>query len=146
MIRSLILSLFVLGISLGCSKSKKSIEDNEKTTVQTISKADTMAWVGEYVGTVPSSKDIGLEMKLMLNPSNTYSLQITHLRKNPKDNEVKEFKGDVQWEDDSTTIVLNELDSMSNKFKIKPGEVLYLNPDATPNTGKLAEFYALKKK
>lgn len=86
-------------------------------------------------------------MTLVLNPSNTYDLKIIHLQKDPKNNTEENISGDIKWEEDSTTIVLNEVDSIkSNKFRIKPGLVEFLNPDATPNTGNLAEFYVLKKK
>ncbi|MDO5656477.1 MAG: copper resistance protein NlpE N-terminal domain-containing protein [Flavobacteriaceae bacterium] len=113
----------------------------------TVTKEDTLGWIGTYTGTVPDANSVGLEMKLVLNPSNTYDLQITHLQKNPKDNIIENITGEINWEEDSTTIILKEVDSIySNKFRIKPGIVEYLNPDATPNTGKLAEFYVLKKK
>lgn len=130
------------------SCSKNSTEELQALEVENavITKVDTMDWVGVYTGTVPNAEDIGLEMKLSLNPSNTYDLEITHLRSDPKDNIRKEFSGEIHWADDSTIIELREIDSLSNKFKIRPGRVDYLNPDATPNSGKLAEFYVLKKK
>ena len=144
--RSWLVSFALFGILLSCNNKAAEATSAEAGQEKAIPKTDTADWIGEYFGTVPSSKDIGLEMKLILNPSNTYSLQITHLRTNPKDNEVKEFTGEIHWDEDSTTIVLKELDSLSNQFKVKPGKVEYLNPDATPNTGTLAEFYTLKKK
>ena len=138
------IGLVLMSIILSCNNSVAENSD-VKADVVTISKLDTAAWIGTYSGTVPNANDIGLDMKLTLNPSNTYNLHITHLRTNPKDNIKKEFNGQIQWEDDSTTIVLPEMDSMTNIFKIKPGKVEYLNPDATPNSGNLAEFYVLKK-
>ena len=136
--------LVLASVLISCN-NKEAEENVAKAELIPISKVDTAAWVGVYQGTVPSVNDIGLDMKLTLNPSNTYSMLITHLRKNPKDNTTKEFTGEIGWEEDSTTIVLHEMDSLSNKFKVKPGKVEYLNPDATPNTGNLAEFYVLKK-
>lgn len=144
--RVLLLHLALIGLFFACSESSPKQSNLSDLKNDSISKLDTLDWVGVYTGTVPNATDIGLEMKLSLNPSNTYDLVITHLRSNPKDNVKREFSGEIHWIDDSTTIELKEIDSLSNKFKIRPGQVDYLNPDATPNTGKLAEFYVLKKK
>lgn len=142
-----VIGFMLMGFIFGCNDTteKKAVEKNEITT---ISKVDTSDWIGVYLGTVPHAKDtndISLDMKLTLNPSNTYSLIVTHLRKNPKDNYKKDYSGQIEWDEDSTTITLHEIDSLSKKFKIKPGKVEYLNPDATPNSGNLSEFYVLKK-
>ena len=137
------IGLFLLIVSC----SQKAVEQQEAVVVQdTITKEDTLGWIGTYSGTVPDAKSVGLEMTLILNPSNTYDLKIVHLQKDPKDNTEENITGEIEWEEDSTTIVLKEVDSIySNKFRIKKGFVEYLNPDATPNTGNLAEFYVLKK-
>lgn len=128
-----------------CSNSAET-QTGPVTVKDSLTKQDTGRWVGTYKGTVPDKNSVGLEMTLALNPSNTYDLTITHLQKDPKNNTVENITGEINWEDDSTTIVLKEVDSIySNKFRIKPGIVEYLNPDATPNTGDLAEFYVLKK-
>ena len=134
-------ALFVVA----CTKEATRTEPLAFAKADTITKEDTISWTGIYSGTVPNPKSVGLEMKLTLNPSNTYSLNVIHLQKDPKDNIEEEFTGEINWEDDSTTIVLKELDSISNKFRIKKDIVEYLNPDATPNTSDLAEFYVLKK-
>lgn len=143
-----VIGLVLLSLFIGCNNSsEKDVLKNKE--VKSISKVDTADWIGVYHGTVPHDKDtsdISLDMTLTLNPSNTYSLSITHLKTNPKDNIKNEYSGEIRWDEDSTTIELEEIDSVSNKFKIKPGKVEYLNPDATPNSGKLAEFYVLKKK
>lgn len=140
-----VISIIVIGLIFGCSK-KTTEKEVLVEQYDSITRVDTAAWVGVYTGIVPNSTDIGLEMKLSLNPSNTYDIVITNLTSNPKDNIRREYSGQIHWDEDSTTIELREIDSISNKFKIRPGQVDYLNPDATPNTGKLAEFYVLKKK
>lgn len=145
---SRVLGLFLLiGLIWNCSNAPvETVAPLAEADTTSITKEDTLGWAGTYKGTVPDANSVGLEMTLVLNPSNTYDLQITHLQKDPKDNTVENITGDIVWEEDSTTIVLKEVDSIySNKFRIKPGIIEYLNPDSTPNTGSLSEFYVLKK-
>lgn len=132
--KTLVFGLVLISLFFSCNNTTPEKTEVDPSQLTAISKVDTANWIGTYIGTVPNSdeKDIGLDMKLTLNPSNTYNLHITHLRTNPKDNTEKEYNGEILWEEDSTTIVLGEIDSLSNKFKVKPGKVEYLNPDATP--------------
>ncbi|MGI9526164.1 MAG: copper resistance protein NlpE N-terminal domain-containing protein [Weeksellaceae bacterium] len=141
-----ILVSFIVLISLiQCSQKKEPAMGG--TLVNNIATAiDTSSWKGLYHGTVPYKHGVGMSMDLSLYPSNTYNLDITFLKKNPKDNQRVNYTGEIEWGKDSSTIILNELDTISNKFRVRKNVVEYLNPDATPNTGELAEFYILKRK
>lgn len=137
--------LVVSILFIQCSQKEKKTSAIKGENHHAITAIDTSGWQGVYQGTVPSKTCVGMDMNLSLNPSNTYELNITFLQKNPIDNQTARYKGNIEWAKDSATIILKELDTISNKFRVRKNVVEYLNPDATPNTGQLSEFYILKR-
>ena len=106
---------------------------------------NVLSWAGDYVGNIPSASSIGMKMKLSLSAFGKYNLEIKTLNDDPKENKTHRYHGKIKWHKDSTTLSLVGFDSLSNKFRLNENELIYLNPDGTPNSGSLAEFYRLKK-
>lgn len=145
--------LSILILAIACQKKTSPVVtpttqldtlDNGEIINATKTK-NSLSWPGDYTGNIPSTSSIGIKMKLSLSSFDKYNLEIKTLNDNPKENKIHHYSGKIQWSEDSTTLSLVGFDSLSNKFKLSENEVIYLNPDGTPNSGALAEFYKLKK-
>ncbi|MXV39043.1 hypothetical protein GO491_10215 [Flavobacteriaceae bacterium Ap0902] len=140
----LVYLFFILFFFVQC-KNREERSHIKLEESKAIPSKDTASWTGIYKGTVPSKTSVAMDMRLSLKPSSTYDLEITYLEKNPRNNKTVDYSGEIGWGTDSLTIILNEVDTISNKFRVRKNFVEYLNPDGTPNTGELAEFYILNR-
>lgn len=142
------LLLFVLISLVSCqSKQEKKMEEVEIQERPEVSLGDnsqvSLDWNGTYKGTIPCANCEGIETELTLNLDGTYLLKTHYLGRN--DDLEQEMSGPFQWQNNGSTIVLENLEGMPGKYKVGENRIWHLDMNGEVITGDLADHYILIK-
>lgn len=125
-----------------CNSNKKTTAETDADTTQVVDMhtAETsLDYYGKYKGTVPAADCPGIEMTLVLNKNNTFTLHSSYIDRNT----VVDDSGTFSVEGNILTLTGKE-DGVSY-YKIEEGRVVMLNADKQPAEGAMANAYVLKQ-
>ena len=133
--------LLLAGIVSTTLLSCTSYKQNNTNSNKPVAKEKSAHWQGSYSGILPCADCEGIETTLRLKDDNTYTLITSYLGKELTDKKEGTFtkKGHVIT---LSGIAKNE---GSNKFKIEPNQIKYLDLSGKEITGNLASNYILFK-
>jgi len=142
----LLLSLFLLA---GCGESpKKKAAAVKGTTDSTVilsnqhNSANSIDWMGTYIGIVPCADCEGIETEITITKDLTFVMKTTYLGKG---DQIFEEKGSFTWNAAGTTILLQGLQNKPNHYFVGENKIWQLDLSGNRITGDLADKYILKK-
>jgi uncharacterized lipoprotein NlpE involved in copper resistance len=98
-------------------------------------------WSGTYSGTIPSASGSGIQVRMILNPNNTFELHYTYIDRSDNDFVVR---GSFTWNSAGNTITLNT-DRVPPHYQVGQNYLRQLDLQGRPITGNLSENYVLRK-
>ena len=123
--KAFILLLAVLAISvLGSCLSKNSLD-----------------WAGVYTGTIPAADGEGINVRMKLKKDNTYELTYDYI---DKPDSTFTFTGSFKW-NDTKDIINIEIADAPSYYKVAENNLIQLDMEGKPVTGRLADMYVLTK-
>jgi len=123
--KAFILLLAVLAISvLGSCLSKNGLD-----------------WVGVYTGTIPAADGEGINVRMKLKKDNTYELTYDYI---DKPDSTFTFTGSFKW-NDTKDIINIEIADAPSYYKVAENNLIQLDMEGKPVTGRLADMYVLTK-
>lgn len=125
-----------------CNGNKKTYSANTADTTQVadMHTAETsLDYYGEYKGTVPAADCPGIEMTLVLNKDNTFTLHSSYIDRKTVIDESGTFsiEGNI--------LTLKEKGGSTSYYKVEEGRVVMLNAEKQPAEGAMANAYVLKQ-
>jgi uncharacterized lipoprotein NlpE involved in copper resistance len=123
---------------------KDSIADD---TLDAISKPDmhnseiSLDWQGTYKGILPCASCEGIETEITLNNDLTFLIKTNYLGKGRQ--ESFEQKGSFDWDESGSIIILQDLKSKPNQYKVGENTLTQLDLEGNRITGELADKYVL---
>lgn len=140
---SVIISLLFFSCqSKGLQQSeKKDIKVAESTTETiTVNAANSLDWVGKYEGVLPCADCEGIKYIVELKKDGNFFIEQEYLGKET----VYQDEGFYKWDNTGNTIHLNS--NVSPLFlKVEKNELKVLDDKGKEATGKLKDYYTLKK-
>ncbi len=118
-----------------CNTDKKK----KNSTIDEHSAEYSLDYEGIYKGTYPCADCSGIQVSLTLNTNKTFVYEMIYL---DKKNEHFVYKGNYSVKENILTIKENDKPTY---FFIGENTLTLLDKDLKPNTGKLANYYKLKK-
>ena len=125
-----------------CTGVKKNETTNisDTTQVADMHTAEiSLDYYGEYKGTVPAADCPGIEMTLMLNKDNTFTLHSSYIDRNT----VVDDSGTFALE--GSILTLTPKEGTPSYYKVEEGRVVMLNAEKKPAEGAMADAYVLKQ-
>jgi len=124
-------------------KSKKFEEKGDLASISTLHNSkNSLDWAGTYMGVVPCADCNGIETRITLNKSGTYTM----IRKYMDKGDAIETKGTFQWDDAGNTVILtNANDNNVTNFAVGEGKLTQLDLKGNVISGNLANNYVLAK-
>ncbi|WP_455592649.1 copper resistance protein NlpE [Bacteroides sp.] len=127
-------------ISCTGSAKKSSTSTTDSTQVADMHTAETsLDYYGEYKGTIPAADCPGIEMTLILNKDNTFTLHSSYIDRNT------EFDESGTFSVNGNILTLTEKSGEKSYYKVEEGRVVMLNADKQAVEGALADAYILKQ-
>lgn len=126
-----------------CSSNKKAEPTNavDTTQVADMHTADiSLDYYGEYKGTVPAADCPGIEMTLVLNKDNTFTLHSSYIDRKT----VIDESGTFSIEGNILTLK-EKSNGTTSYYKVQEGSVMMLNAEKQPAEGDMANAYVLKQ-
>jgi len=126
--------VLLLTIGLGACQSVDSAHNSR----------NSLDWQGVYTGVIPAADTSGIDVRITLNPDQTYELRYEYL---DRANSVFTGKGKFEWDKAGNVIILDTLDGKSFPPYYGVGENILIQLDMKGKkiTGNLANNYVLKK-
>ncbi|TVQ14506.1 MAG: copper resistance protein NlpE [Bacteroidetes bacterium] len=103
---------------------------------------NSLDYLGTYFGVLPCADCEGISTTIQLLPDQNYVLSYLYKGKEPRN--FFEQRGTWSWEDDNTTITLDNREK-PNQYKVVENALIHLDKNGKIITGELAEHYRLKK-
>lgn len=121
----------------------ESVSSSENTTnaADIHNSRISVDWQGTYRGTIPAADGPGIDVKLVLNDNETYSIGYTYI---DKGDSVFEESGKFKWTKDGGTVVLDTED-LPPYYKVGEGRLIQLDGEGNVITGMLENNYVLMK-
>lgn len=125
-----------------CNSNKKAESTNAADTTQVVDMHTaeiSLDYYGEYKGTVPAADCPGIEMTLVLNKDDTFTLHSSYIDRKTVIDESGTFsiEGNI--------LTLKEKDGATSYYKVEEGRVVMLNAEKQPAEGAMADAYVLKQ-
>ncbi len=143
--RGIAISLFSCTLLFtACETQKASTTTTEETTTMTSDRhvsQNALDYDGIYRGTLPCADCEGIKTTVYLMKDNTYKTEMEYLG---KENSKFESKGSYSWNNDGTTITLQDKDG-NTQFAVGENTLTQLDADGKQVTSALAPLYILTK-
>jgi len=126
------------------SKSEANLKNDsiKKTLSNSHNIKNSLDYVGIYKGILPCADCEGLETEIVINENATFSIKTKYLGKG---NKIFIQKGNFSWNKNGNTIILNNVENMSNQYFVGENTLTQLDLSGKKITGKLADYYILSK-
>lgn len=136
---AIVLSMTTLA---SCNGNKKAESTNvaDTTQVADMHTAEiSLDYYGEYKGTIPAADCPGIEMTLVLNKDNTFTIHSSYIDRKTVVDEAGTFsiEGNI--------LTLKEKAGSTSYYKVQEGRVVMLNAEKQPAEGAMADAYVLKQ-
>jgi len=151
-----IVGLFLASLSfIACKNTNKGVDttameesaDLDITEEEAESLIGTMAWTGEYEGTLPCADCEGIETLVVLNDDNTYVIT-EHYLKGDDSNQFEET-GVFEFDETDNTFTLipsEENDEGRNRlYRLEENQLIALKQDGSKVEGEIGDYYVLTK-
>jgi uncharacterized lipoprotein NlpE involved in copper resistance len=102
---------------------------------------NSLDWAGVYTGTIPSASGPGIDVRITLNPDQSYELNYVYL---DRPGGPFNWTGSFQWDATGNRITLDIIDAPLY-YKVARNTLIQLDMNGKLISGNLADNYILKK-
>jgi uncharacterized lipoprotein NlpE involved in copper resistance len=135
-----LLTIFaVLMSGLEACKSKTETKESNAPATDVHHSRNSTDWAGIYTGTIPCADCPGINVKITLNPDETYTISYRYEDKQPTDEFVQ---GKFTWSADGGTIKL-DCQEFPPFYRLGEKKLIQLDMEGNPITGALSNNYIL---
>jgi len=121
---------------LGSCATSKGIDDTHNSK-------NSLDWAGVYTGTIPSASGSGIDVRLRLNPDQSFALSYDYV---DRPNSQYNWTGSFDWDKKGNTVILNPNDKqVPPYYKVVENALIQLDTKGKQIKGSLADDYVLRK-
>ena len=128
------------------NKSNKQADETmtmDEIVVDSHTSEISLDWAGVYTGVMPCADCEGIETVVEFKEDHTFTAKFTYLGNEDKAHTYTNI-GTFTWDSNGQIVILKS-DNETSQYKVGENHITLLGADGEVNTGKLADFYVLKK-
>jgi len=124
----------LLAAGLGACQSNQAVDSAHNSR-------NSLDWPGVYTGVIPAADGPGIDVRITLNPDQTYELRYEYLERT---NSVFTGKGKFKWDNAGNVITLDDK-TFPPYYRVGENILTQLDMKGKEITGSLANNYVLRK-